>query len=128
MNKFKPLCFLPLLLLARCAPPSLVGTWQIHRYEITTPDGGMAVEQIGKIAFQKNGAGERRLTIGIPILEIEDGTYPFSWKQPDKQHIVISGADAVFSKTWEIQSASRNLYKLKAPYNPDVTQLMELRR
>jgi hypothetical protein len=113
-----------LFLFASCSP-KLVGTWNVEKYERSTPgEQGMSVSNIGTITFNKNGTGTKNLDYSLLGVSKKDAT-PFTWSTTE-QFITIEGDESEFSKTWIYIENKSDYQKWQSTDGANNVQTLEL--
>lgn len=105
----------------------LVGTWNVQRYERSTPgQEGMNVNNIGTITFKRNGEGIKNLDYSLLGVSKRD-VKPFEWSVTDS-YITISGDDSDLSKTWIFIENKNKFQKWQATDGANKVQTLELKK
>ncbi|WP_281541617.1 lipocalin family protein [Maribacter aestuarii] len=113
-----------LFLFASCSP-KLVGTWNVEKYERSTPgEQGMSVSNIGTITFNKNGTGTKNLDYSLLGVSKKDAT-PFTWSTTE-QFITIEGDESEFTKTWIYIENKSDYQKWQSTDGANNVQTLEL--
>jgi hypothetical protein len=105
----------------------LVGTWNVQKYETTTPgQQGIVLQNIGTITFKGNNTGEKQLNYSIMGIVREDKV-PFKWSL-NERFLTIDSEGSDLSKTWIIMEDSKKYQKLKSTDGANEVQILELNK
>lgn len=106
----------------------LVGTWNVQRYETTTPgQQGVSLSNIGTIRFKGNGSGEKNLNYIVLGINKKD-KQPFKWNWTEGEYVSIDSQGSDFSKTWIIMTNKKKYQKWKSTDGTNNIQILELRK
>lgn len=106
----------------------LVGTWNVERYETTSPgQQGVALSNIGTLDFKRNGTGTKNLNYTVLGIH-KDDKHPFKWSWDDNSYVSIDSKGSDFSKTWIIMTNKRKYQKWKSTDGTNNIQIIELRK
>ncbi|MBS1680160.1 MAG: hypothetical protein JST48_00465 [Bacteroidetes bacterium] len=106
----------------------MVGTWNVQRFENTTPgQSGVALTNIGTIEFFNNGSGKKNVTYTV-LGATHDDQAPFKWTWKDDKYVTIEGKDSDFSKTWIIMTNKKKYQKWKSTDGTSNIQILELKK
>lgn len=105
----------------------LVGTWNVARYETTTPgQQGVSLSNIGTMTFRGNNSGEKNLKYQVLGIQRDD-QLPFKWTATEK-YVSIENGGADFSKTWIILENKKKFQKWKSTDGTNQIQVIELKK
>ncbi|MCF4101784.1 lipocalin family protein [Gillisia sp. M10.2A] len=107
----------------------IVGTWNVDKYEVNNQKGqNLTTTNAGKITFNKNGTGEKKIEYSIFSNDYSDAR-PFTWKLQDS-NLTITGMKndkkSDFDKTWIIVTDKGDRQVWKSTDGSNTVQVLQL--
>jgi len=105
----------------------IVGTWNIQKYETTTPEKqDVSLKNIGTMTFHKSGKGEKNISYTI-FESLKEDKSSFQWKRSEK-FITLDGLASEFSKIWIVMTDESKFQKWQSTDSNNQVQILELIR
>ncbi len=107
----------------------LVGTWNVQRFEITTPgEDGIILNNIGTIKFKKDFSGIKDVKYTVLGVNNRD-QIPFKWIWSDEgKFVTIESEGSDFGKTWIITQSKKGYQKWESTDGANKVQILELNK